>query len=297
MQLNWKAQLDARPELRKIDNWPNIVAADLPVDKRRSFIRNRRAVALVLSGRPIKCVAKEVNLSGPRVSQILSRSLASQQDDVPALTKALVPGYRTNNGQRQKPLSKIDNKSGSRAAFKYLIDTLPGLESKLDEVILAGVNGANYSQNLTPESFHSEYLRLLIDLGWDANKYPFDQVKQGAESCRKYFHERRLILQMPKPNPARTVVGRKPICKPYQEVQIDSQIVDVNTSIVLEVNGQNVLTRISRLSLFMAIDVSTGCILVTFPPQLGHYFVEDFHIMPPFERTVKAVNSSMNYAV
>jgi len=162
MSLTWKDQLDARPELRQMNNWPNIIAADIPPGKRKAYIRNRRAVANVLSGMSIKNAAQKVNLSGPRVSQILARSLSSGPNGHPPLTKALVPGYRVRKGCRQMPLSQIDSKSGSRGAFKYLLETLPGLKSKLDEVILASLNSAEYSQNLTPESFHSEYLRPWV---------------------------------------------------------------------------------------------------------------------------------------
>lgn len=261
MRLNWKEQLDACPELRKISNWPNIIAADLPKDKRRGFIRNLRAITLVLSGEKVKDAALMVNLSSSRVSQILARSLASEQNKPPALTKSLIPDYRITNGVRKKTLSTIEKESGSRGAFMYLIDNLEGLKSGLDKVITAHQGRKNYSQNLTPNSFHSEYLRLLVDLGWETHKYPFNQIKQGAESCRKYFHSRSERLINKKQKPKRKYIKKIVPIKPYQEVQIDSQVIDVNTSIFLDFNGQSVLTRISRLSLFMAIDVASDCIL------------------------------------
>jgi hypothetical protein len=49
--------------------------------------------------------------------------------------------------------------------------------------------------------------------------------------------------------------------KPYQEIEIDSQVFDVNTSIEINIGGICERVRLSRVTLFLVIDVATGCIL------------------------------------
>lgn len=259
MQLSWRKRIEIQPELADINNWPTIIIDELPLDKRKTFNRNRKIVSLILSGQPINKVAKDVNLSSGRISQILNRCLSGEQDECPPLTKALIEGYRITPGVRRKAISSLAHPSGSRGAFTYLLNNVPGLKDALDKMLVNSIKRKRYAQNLTPTIFQNEFLRLLIDMNWDKNKYPFDQQTLAYESCRKYFHQRIDELKMPKKKTTRIISSLHTIDQPYQEIQIDSQTQDVHTSIYLEINGQKIKQRISRVTLFLAIDVATNC--------------------------------------
>ncbi|NVJ49743.1 MAG: Mu transposase C-terminal domain-containing protein, partial [Gammaproteobacteria bacterium] len=48
---------------------------------------------------------------------------------------------------------------------------------------------------------------------------------------------------------------------PFDEIQIDSQVMDLHCSCNFEINGELLPLRLSRLSIYYAIDVATDCIL------------------------------------
>lgn len=259
MDLTWKERLKVQPELMSFESWPHIEINLLPLSKRKQFLRNKRIIATVIAGNSLKIVADEFGVSSSFVSQMLTRCLGGDDLSPASLTKALIPGTRINQGARKEPLSDISKPRGSRGSLAYILETVPNLKDQLDAIIVAGIKRARNGQNLTAKFFHKEFLRLLRDANWPQTSYPFDQQCLGYESCRLYLNKRIADINMPKPRKIREVLTRKTIRKPYQEIQIDAQIQDVNTHINLEFNGHNIPLRISRVTLFLATDVATGC--------------------------------------
>lgn len=129
----------------------------------------------------------------------------------------------------------------------------------MDGVILSGLRRERHAQNLTPKYFHKEFIRLLKDINWPDTSYPFDQQHMGYESCRKYLNTQIKEFKMPKSQRPREILTRTTTTIPYQEIQIDAQTQDVTTSITIDVNGHTSDLRLSRLTLFLATDVATGC--------------------------------------
>lgn len=259
MQLTWKQRLESEPNLNSFGAWPQIDSNLLPRSKRKVFLRNKRIIALVLSGSTLKNAAQEYGVSSSLVTQILNRSLSGEDSEPPPLTKALIPGARINFGNRKMALSDISKPCGARGSFSYLLKNIPNLKEILDTVIISSLKRERYSQNLTPKYFHKEFLRLLRDANWPITTYPFDQQHLGYESCRQYLKSRIAELTMPQPRKVREILSRKACTVPYQEIQIDSQILDVHTSMYIEFKGQMSPLRLSRLTLFLATDVATGC--------------------------------------
>lgn len=259
MELTWKERLKVQPELMSFESWPYIETNLIPTPKQKQFLRNKRITSKVLTGSSLKIVADEFGVSSSFVSQMLTRCLAGDELTSPSLTKALIPGTRINQGARKVPLSDISKPRGSRGALTHILETVPNLKEQLDAIIIAGVKRERNGQNLTAKFFHKEFLRLLIDANWPKTSYPFDQQCLGYESCRLYLNKRIADIKMPKPRKMREVLTKKTVRKPYQEIQIDAQIQDINTHINLEFNGHNIPLRISRVTLFLATDVATGC--------------------------------------
>lgn len=257
--MTWKKRLETQPTLMSFESWPYIEIDLIPPSKQKQFLRNKRVIAKVLKGCSLKVAAEEFGISSSFVSQMLTRCLAGDHLSPPSLTKALIPGTRINSGSRKTPLSDISNPCGSRGSLTYILETVPNLKDQLDAIIIAGVKRDRSGQNITAKFFHKEFLRLLRDANWPQTSYPFDQQRLGYESCRLYLNRRIADIQMPKPRKIREILTRKITEKPYQEVQIDAQIQDINTHINLEFNGHNIPLRNSRVTLFLATDVATGC--------------------------------------
>jgi len=259
MQLTWKQRLNNEPHLQSFDSWPQIDTDLIPVSKRKLFLRNKRIIAKVLSGSTLKSTAEEYRVSSALITNMLNRCLSGDELSPPPLTKALIPNLRVKQGNRKMQLSDVSNPSGARGSFSYLLEHMPNIKEILDTLIESSLKRERSAQNLTPKYFHKEFLRLLRDANWPSTTYPFDQQHLAYESCRQYLKKRIAELTMPQPRKVREILSRKACTVPYQEIQIDSQTLDVHTSMYIEFKGQMIPLRLSRLTLFLATDVATGC--------------------------------------
>lgn len=260
MHLNWKQRLDNDPSLKNVHDWVSVQPSSLPRSKQSKFVRNLKAVTKVANGELIKDVAKELNVSSAAISVLMKKTFAGDSNQPPALTTALIPMARINKDKRRSELSDYHNTKGARCSFNYLLDTVSGLDNYLNEIVKLHVKKAKHGENLTPKSFHNNFLQYLSDQNWPQNKYPFDQFKLGYESCRKYFHK--LVAKFSVPKTKYNIVRINPtVNRAYDEVQIDSQTLDINTSAYFEFDGLVSPHRLSRMTLFIAIDVATDCVL------------------------------------
>ena len=259
--ITWKCQLDIYPSLKNMDNWPAINILDIPKTKRKYFNRNRQVITLILNGKSSKEVAHQFNVDPSFVYYLLRRCLSCEEDSEPALTKALIPGTRLTSYIRKLPLSDLSNSNGTSGSFNYLLSTIPGLRDHLDQIISNHIKRTKYSQNLKPKFFHTEFKRYLRERNWPQSKYPFNQDSEAYESARKYFHQRQKELSIPKPKKNKVITFTKTPEIAYQEIQIDSQLQDVNTSVYIDFNGKQLPHRLSRVALYLAKDVATDCIL------------------------------------
>ncbi len=259
MYLTWKKRLEIQTEYRDFSNWPYVETNVLPSSKRHQYTRNRQIIAKVLDGHSLKSLSLEFNLDASTISYLLKRALGGEKDEMPELTTALIPGALVKSGKRKKPLSQCSNKRGARGSFQYLLRTVPGLSDHLEKMLTNYVEKKAYGQNLTPNIFHKEFLRLLHDANWSETTYPFDRDNLAYESCRKYFHKRVLELSVVTKKPSREIISKTIPLTAYEEIQIDAQTTDLNTSIYIEVNGIFHSLRLSRLSLYLVKDVATDC--------------------------------------
>lgn len=260
MYLKWKQRLEKEPYLRQVNEWIEIDVSSLPKSKRSNFLRNVNITSKVANGTLVKDAARESNISPSAVSRLMNKTFSGDENSTPALTSALIPMARTHKDKRRSKLSSYGNPVGARCSFKYLLDTVPGLSNYLNEIVKLYVNQAHNCENLTPGSFHNKFLSYLSDHNWPTDKYPFDQVTMGYETCRKYFHFLKAQYSIPKTRSFR-VLRNNPIENAYEEIQIDSQTLDIHTSANFEFNGNTSPHRLSRMTLFIAIDVATDCIL------------------------------------
>ena len=262
MPINWKKRLEQDPSLADFENWPYIDSSTIHHTKKKKFNRNRRIIECVLKGQPLKEIARQFSISSSSISYLLNRSLGGEEIQNPPLTSALIPGHHIKVHERKQPLSRLSNKTGESCSFSYLLETVPNLKEKLDEMLQASIKGKAYGQNLKPGIFHSEFKRLLIEANWSTSRYPFNQDYQGYESVRKYFHKRMNELLMPKPKKTKRVDIMRHLPKlAFQEIQIDSQLQDLTTSFHLTLNNELKSLRLSRVALLIAKDVATDCIL------------------------------------
>ncbi len=260
MRLNWQQRLESSPSYKKVNEWLEIDPCSLVASKRELFIRNIKIVTKVVNGHSMKDVAREFNVSPAAVSKLLKRTFAGDADKPPALTAALIPMTKLNKDKRRAAISDFKNSIGARCSFHLLLDTVPGLDDFLNEIVKLYVKRARHGENLTPSSFHRQFLAYLSDQNWPKDRYPFDQKKLGYETCRKYFHKLVAKFSIPRTETSRVRVG-PPIDRAYDEVQIDSQTLDIHTTAYFEFDGIMSPHRVSRMTLFVAIDVATDCIL------------------------------------
>jgi len=259
MHLNWRQRLESSKEYQNINNWPYIDPQVLTKDKRKKYSRNRKIIASILNGATLTEVSKKHQVSASLVNYLLNRSLAGDEDEPPELTTALIPGALRKTSLRSAPLSRCDHSKGCRGSFQLLLKTVPGLEDRLDKMLTAFVKRKPYSQNITPQIFHKEFLRILREQNWPHDQYPFDRVQLAYESCRKYFQKRIKELRVKPRSPKRAIISKITNKLPFDEIQIDAQTLDINCSIHIDVNGVLHPLRISRLSLYLVKDVATDC--------------------------------------
>lgn len=259
MKLTWKKRLENQSELRDFNNWPYIEPYVLSKFKQHKYHRNRQIVARALKGETLKNISKEFDLAASTISYLLTRALGGDENTPPELTTALIPGQLIKGGLRKLPLSQCGKSSGARGAFQYLLNTVPELNQGLELMLTSFVQSKAHSQNLTPQIYHKEFLRLLRDVNWPVTLYPFDQATLAYESCRQHFHKQITKLRVKSKKTARAILPHKSPLVAYEEIQLDAQTTDISTSIHLEINGIFHSLRISRLSLYLVKDVATDC--------------------------------------
>ncbi|WP_336368300.1 hypothetical protein [Marinobacter sp. C2H3] len=260
MVLTWRERLFQEPEWTEFKRWPFLNSQTLPVEKRRRYLTNARIVAAILDGRPVKSVAESFNVTPGRVSQLMDRCLAGEEDTPPALTTGLIPHQRLKTSSRRAALGTLSKPAGDRCGFQYLLATVPGLSDYLMTQIRANVRRNKNGQNLTPRRFHASFIAYLNDQDWPKDTYPFTSSSLGYESCRRFLKRSLIDLQMPKEH--QRVIGPKtmPVCA-FQEIHIDEAHIDCKGAAAVVLHDQMKPLRLGRISLLLARDVGTGCYL------------------------------------
>lgn len=274
MRLNGRQRLQREPHFKDFSKWPHIDVFDLPTKKRKAFLRNRKLMMLVLSGVAHVVAAKRCGVHPSFVSYLLNRCLAGPIDREPALTAGLVPSSKINKCSRSRPLS-VNGNCGAQGAFQAILSEHPDIKEKLDKIILAFIRRDRRAENLRPGRFHREFLRLLREKNWPTNQYPFDRDRFASETCRKYFHQRVEELRLPtRIKKAERIVTPKSKYA-YEEVQIDAWLVDLTTSMEIELDERMIPIRLSRFTVYLASDAATGCRLSYHIALTAHPSKED----------------------
>lgn len=262
MYISWRDQLEVCPSYRDIKQWPVIPVEDIPRKRRATYLQNIKAVTIFLDTQSMTRAANELRWTPSRVSKLVRRSLESYDGEPPALTRALVPHARLRRALRKSPLDSHSNTSGHQHSFQHVLDKVPSMREKLDELLIARIRDLDSAQVATVDSFFGEFKRLLAEANWPRDQYPYTTITCAYESVRKYFHERLRFLKIShQKEPSRVIVPRTPIYRALHEVQIDAQIEDLNTTIHLELNDELIPLRISRVCLLQGIDVTTKTVL------------------------------------
>ena len=274
MRLNGRQRLQREPHLKDFSKWPHIDVFDLPANKRKTFLRNRKIMMLILSGVAHVTAAKRCGVDPSFVSYLLNRCLGGLIEREPALTAGLVPSSKIHQVVRSRPLS-VNRNCGAQGAFQAILSEHPDIKERLDKIILAFIRRDKRAENLRPGRFHREFLRLLREKNWPTNQYPFDRDRFASETCRKYFHKRVEELRLPsKPSKANRIVSPK-VKYAYEEVQIDAWLVDLTTSMEIVLDERLIPIRLSRFTVYLASDVATGCRLSYHVALTAHPSKED----------------------
>lgn len=260
--ISYSKQLEINPSLYDMENWESLKMLTRIEVSNKEFIQRKNIVNNVLQGSTLTATAKKYNVSISKVHYLMDRTLGSKSvNDAPALAKGLLPNVFINKRLRTKKLSKHDDEIGARGSFKYILFTVKGLFDYLDELLINHIKRVAHSEILTPKSFQKCFLKFLELRNWSEFKYPFNTDSKAYESCRKYFHNRINELKMPKPKLNRIINSPLVPVKAYQEVQLDAQMLDVKASLSFRFRGREIQTSVSRITLYLARDKATGCIL------------------------------------
>lgn len=258
-----REQIKRNPSLLRMETWEGLDSLMTVYERNKAFLKNKNIVAHFLDGNSITDTAKKYNVSVSKVYTLLDRTLGANNDhEAPMLAKGLIPNAFINKRGRSKALSKHDDRVGSRGAFEYLLNNVKGLKKHLDEHLKSFIERKPNSENLKPSKFHSYFKDYLeVKKNWPKFKYPFNTDSKASESCRQYYHKRLMELKMPKRKSNRIIYTAPIALKAYQEIQLDAQIMDVETAIAFFFRGREILLRVSRITLYIARDKATGCIL------------------------------------
>lgn len=269
--MNWREVLATNLIYRDIENWPRVDIKSLPVRKRPAFHRNFSIVSNVLDGIPIKDVAVRFQLSQAYISKLMCRCLLSQYDELPPLTYALVPYNHVTQSTRQKSLPRMSCITGTRNCFEKLLRIVPNLEQELDLMLKHRIQDKDNAQVLSPGAFHSEFIRILEEVNWPKDTYPYTSASWAYESTRRYYHKRRNEIRLNEVAKHENQHHNFAISHyALREVQIDEQKTDLKTGIHLELNDELIPLRLSRVSLLLALDVDTDCYLGYHIAYSGH---------------------------
>lgn len=261
MHLTWKERLDQNPSLWDFKNWPVIPHSEIHKDKRKQFILHLQVIALVLDRTKFEIISRQYSISTSKISKLMTRCLAGDEAFEPPLTRALIPNTHISKSIRRNDLPTLLEPTGTACSFTTLLYRVPGLKDHLDAHLLADIRNKPWGRNIKPKSFHSTFLEYLSQHAWPSNCYPYTEPLRGYESCRKYLDQRiqELILEdrEKKAEPHRVVNRRlsDPPC--FGQIQIDEHHYDSPSTILISIEGRISPIRVSRISLVVAVEVST----------------------------------------
>lgn len=261
--MSWRERLAQTPELADLQHWPAIELTRLSAEARSAFLRNQRAVAMTLAGEPRSDVCEAVGLSRGRITQLLERCLGGDLSEPPLLTAGLISHRRKQQSVRVKQLPQARCINGASCAFSGLLSQVPHVQQGLDEAILDEIKGKRHAQRLTPQHLHKLFMRLLTEINWPRDRYPFTSASCAYESVRRYLHHRRLELRQAAPKEQRVVLTQQTGTdhRALKTIQIDTHTLDLHTSIAVQFNDELIDLRMSRCSLLLAIDLASECVL------------------------------------
>lgn len=264
MNIPWRERVRLEPHLYEIAAWAILVPDELPAQYRKKYARNRRIVARILAGEAVRTVAADHDVSPGRVSQLMARCLGGDALSPPALAKGLLPFVNVKPTTRRLPLPTVMNASGAPGAFQQLLCQVPGLASSLDQMLVAKLRDKSTAQTLSPHRFHGEFKRFLSAMNWPKNTYPYTTNHCGYESVRQYFHQRlahwktTMAMQRKRDFPQKRLAPHR---YAGRMIQIDEQTLDLHLSLCLDINGLAFPIPLPRISVLLAIDVDTHCVL------------------------------------
>jgi transposase InsO family protein len=261
MSIKWRKQIEHNPSLIDLDNWPGFSIKMIEKKKRKKFVKRRNIVAYALQDHTLTKTAKKYNVSVSFVHYLLERTLGSPDlKTPPALTQGLMSNVFLNNDSVKSKLCEHDE-VGFRGSFNYLLHHVEGLVDYLDKLLLGHINRKPNAEILKPSNFHKYFLSYLENRNWPDFRYPLNTASKAIESSRKYFHRRMRELKMSKAGPSKMIDTQPIKLKAYQEVEIDAQIMDVETTVYFSFKGRLIPMRVSRISLYLVRDKATGCYL------------------------------------
>ncbi len=264
--MSWRDRLVEQPELRSLDHWHLPSADSLPAGQRPTYLRNLRLIAAVLAGQAsLQTVARAHSVSPGRLSQLLDRCLGGDADAPPALARGLIPYHQLGPARRVRPLATLQSPTGASCAFRALLEQVPGLKAGLEACLEAALREQPNAQRLTPQAFHGEFKRLLAEAHWPRDRYPYTEASLASESCRRYYHQRRDEWLRGRQQRQKCARYTSPIHRTYlralRDVQIDEHKTDVRGSLYLEIEEQLIHLPLSCVTLLLAVDVASDCIL------------------------------------
>jgi hypothetical protein len=265
MHIGWRERLQAEPGLRQIARWPMIPLDTLPATQRKPFLRNQQIVAQALAGAHVRQIARSFNVSPGRVSQVLNRALGGDQDTPPALMAGLVPYKRLCDHTRRQPLPTLGRPRGPACAFNALLTELPTLRQALDDMIEANLKNAPYAQRVTPQAFHGEFKRVLSEIHWPRDQYPYTDASLAYQSVRRYLHQRTNELKLARVRKqhakTRIIVRDRVRFRAQRAMQIDEHTLDLRKRVHLLLDGNLMPLSMGRATVLVAVDVDTTCVL------------------------------------
>lgn len=265
MFLSWRQRLAQRPTLWQFDQWPHLAMDSIQKHRRKTFLRNQQIIVAALAGEQLKTIARTHNVTPGRITQLLNRCLAGDEEDSPALTEGLAPFSELKSRQRVRPLPTLANKKdNNNCAFQALLHDVPGLKTGLDAVINDKLNDKTHAQRLTPQGFHGMFKNLLTDAHWPKDRYPYTQTKEVYESLRLYLHKRVDELQHEKECntfTASPVIENSREYRAIKTTQSDEHTLDMSNRVHLHLNDELIPLRLGRACVLVTIDVGTHCIL------------------------------------
>ncbi|WP_305967444.1 hypothetical protein [Marinobacter salsuginis] len=258
MRLRWRDRLKQNPKLYDFCTWPELDPALVPDSLRRRYLRNRRIVQSVLAGGSITNTAAQEGLSPGRVTQLMNRCLGGDEERAPALLRALVP---------HQVIAGTHANASPRGQFARLMADVPGLRAGLDQMLLNRLKDRPSATVVSPNSYHSEFKRLLATAGWPLDDYPYTTNSMAYESVRRDLYARWTLLCQAQKSRRRSFTELPYDSEDrwlFDRIEIDEQTIDCESSsgaIDLVLTDRLPPLRLSRPTVLIAVDVATDCIL------------------------------------